>query len=169
MPDEATTGPDLAAHQLQEETRTANGIYGVIVGTAVMAAAHGDAVGRLAVAVLVTLLIYWAAERYAHVMARRIVLGRGLMRVELRGELSHGWELVTASFLPLLVLVGSSMLGAGLFGSVISALLCSTALLVHSGWRVGREAQLGLVQRFLSAAFAGAFGVAMIALKTFLH
>ena len=169
MSDEAVTGSDLAAHQLKEEARTANGIYGLIVGSAVMAAAHGDAVGRLAVAVLITLLIYWVAERYAHVMARRIVLGRRLTRPEMRRELSHGWELVTASYLPLIVLVGTHVLGADLTGSVLSALVCSTVLLLLSGWRVGGAAQLGLSQRLLSTAIAGAFGFVMIALKSLLH
>ena len=135
MSDEAVTGSDLVAYQVSEEARTAHGTYGLIVGSAVMAAAHGDAVGRLAVAVLITLLIYWVAERYAHVMARRIVLRRRLTRPELRRELSHGWELVTASYLPLIVLVSTNLLGVGLTGSVLSALVCSTALLCLSGWR----------------------------------
>lgn len=171
MSDEAMTGTgsDLEANQLREESRTANGIYGVIVGAAVMAADNGNTVGRLAVAVLVTLLVYWAAERYAHVLARRVVLRRRQTRAELRRELSGGWELVTASFLPMLVLVSSSLLGADLSGSVRNALIFSTALLSFSGWRVGREAGLPLIQHLLSMAIAGAFGVAMIALHTFLH
>lgn len=156
-------------NDLAREVRTANGIYGIIVGTAVMAAAHGEAVGRLAIAVLTTLLIYWAAERYAHLMARRIVLGRVLTGPEVRAELSHGWELVTASFLPLVVLIGSHLLGAGLSASVLDALICSTVLLGLSGWRVGREAQLGWGKRIASTAVAGAFGVVMILLKTSLH
>jgi len=167
--DSAATGSHAAARQLKEESRTANGIYGVIVGTGVMAADNGTTVGRLAVAVLVTLIVYWAAERYAHVVARRIVLRRRLTRAELRRELSDGWELVTASYLPLLVLVTSSLLGADLFGSVRNALVFSALLLGLSGWRVGREAALSLTQGVLSAAIAGAFGVVMIALQTFLH
>jgi hypothetical protein len=169
MSDEAVTGSDLVAQQVRQEARTANGIYGLIVSSAVMAAAHGDAVGRLAVAVLITLLIYWVAERYAHVMAKRIALRRRLTRPELRRELSDGWELVTASYLPLIVLVSTHLLGADLTVSVISALVCSTALLGLSGWRVGREARLGLSQRLLSTSIAGAFGLVMIALKSLLH
>lgn len=168
MSDEPIAGSDLAA-QLKEEARTANGIYGLIVGTAVMAADNGSGVGRLVVAVIVTLLVYWAAERYAHVLARRMRLRRKLTRAELRRELSDGWELVTASYLPLLVLVASSLLGVDLFGSVRNALVFSTALLTISGWRVGHEAHLGLTQRLLSASVAGVFGVVMIVLQTFLH
>jgi len=63
MSDEAVTGSELVALELSEETRIANGIYGVIISTAVMAAEGGQSVGRLTVAVLVTLLVYWAAER----------------------------------------------------------------------------------------------------------
>lgn len=169
MSDETVTGSDLNARELRKETRTANGIYGVIVGTGVMAGYTGSTVGRLSVAVLTTLIVYWAAERYAHVAARRIVLRRKLTRAELRREFSDGWEIVTASYLPVLVLVTSSLLGADLFASVRNALIFSTALLSLSGWRVGREAELPLVQHLLSMAIAGAFGVVMIVLQTFLH
>lgn len=130
---------------------------------------NGDSVGRLAVALLVTLQVYWAAERYAHVMARRIGLGRKQTHAEVLRELSDGWELVTASFLALLVLLGTRFLGADLSDSVLSALSCSSVLLCLVGWRVARGALLGLVQCLSSATFAGAIGVAMILFKTFLH
>ena len=87
----------------------------------------------------------------------------------MRAELSHGWELVTASFLPLAVLIGAHLLGAQLTGSVLAALVCSTGLLVVCGWRVGGEAELSPGRRLASAAVAGAFGIGMILLKTLLH
>ena len=43
----------------EAEERLTAGIYGVIVSSAVMTAAHVDSVGRLAFFVLVTLSIYW--------------------------------------------------------------------------------------------------------------
>jgi hypothetical protein len=158
-----------ARRMLAEETRTANGIYGIIVGSAVLVSVHGSTVPQLAAAVLVTLVIYWVAERYAHVMARRIVHPGALGWPELRRELHHGWELVTASFLPLGVLVGSRALGADVSTAVVAALLCATVLLSAAGWQVGREAGLSHRARLLSAACAGAFGAAMILLKTLLH
>jgi hypothetical protein len=158
-----------ARRMLAEETRTANGIYGIIVGSAVLVSVHGSTVPQLAVAVLSTLIIYWVAERYAHVMARRIVFPGALRWSELRHELHHGWELVTASFLPLGVLVVSRLLGAEVYTAVVASLLCATALLAGAGWRVGREAGLAFGGRVLSAACAGAFGAAMVVLKTLLH
>ncbi|MGZ4435645.1 MAG: hypothetical protein ACXVW7_18785 [Trebonia sp.] len=160
-----TPSPD----ELAEETRTANAIYGLIVCSGVMAAGHRDSAGQLAVAVLVALVIYWAAERYAHAMARRIVFGPAeSWRVVVR-DLGRGWEMVTASFLPLLVLVVTYRLGATLATSVLIALIVSTVVLCAAGWRVGSEARLRPLQRVFSALGAGAFGFVMILLKMFLH
>jgi hypothetical protein len=155
--------------RLAEETATANAIYGIIVSSAVMASVQAESVREVAVATLFTLLIYWTAERFSHVMAQRIVHAPRLSWHELRHELGQGWELVTASFIPLAVLVGARLLGASVTRAVDAALLCGTALLATAGWRVGREADLGLPARLLSAAIGCAFGGAMIALKTLLH
>ena len=171
-----THDPELTQdtqERLEAETATANGIYGLIVSSAVMASVHGQTVLRLALAALVTLVIYWTAERYAHVMAHRIVdpslLSWSLLRRELRHEFHRGWELVTASFLPLGVLLGSKVLGASVTEAVLAALVCATVLLAAAGWQVGREADLSPLWRLLSAVCAGAFGAAMILLKALLH
>jgi hypothetical protein len=168
------TSPDPLSHAAAEEERNeaariANGIYGVIVSSAAMVSVHGETVRRLAVAVLVTLLIYWAAERYVHIMAHRIVVGPTARWRDLHGGLKDVWEFVTASFIPLLVLVGAHLLGASLYTSVLLALICGTGLLTLAGWRVGRDAGMTPFARLLSAAGAGAFGLAMIGLKTLLH
>jgi hypothetical protein len=168
------TSPDPQTHpsdeaERNEAARIANGIYGVIVSSAAMVSVHGETVRRLAVAVLATLLIYWAAERYVHIMAHRIVVGPTARWRDLHGGLSDGWEFVTASFIPLLVLVGSHLFGASVYTSVLLALCCGTGLLALAGWRVGNDAGLSPFSRLLSAAGAGAFGLAMIGLKTLLH
>ena len=154
---------------LAKEAHTAIVIYGIIVASAVMASAQGETLAQLAVAVLVTLVIYWAAERYARVMAGRIVRAQALDWPQLRRELGHGWELVTASFLPLGVLLGSRLLGATLSGAIFAALVSGVVVLSTAGWQVGREAGLRRWPRVLSAACAGAFGIAMILLKALLH
>jgi hypothetical protein len=154
---------------LAEERATADTIYGIIVSSAVMASAHSTSILKLAVAVLVTLLIYWAAERFADVMGQRIVHSPELTAGQLRRHLGTGWELVSASFLPLGVLLGSGLLGADVDSAVVAALVSATALLFAAGWRVGQEAALSPSYRLLSALCSGAFGAAMIALKALLH
>jgi hypothetical protein len=151
------------------EESTAAGIYGTIVSAAVMAAAHARTATAVAVTVLVTLVVYWAAERYARIVAERIHDGRRPTWQQLRRQLTSGWEIVTASTLPLVVLVVVALLGADLSVAVLAALGCSTLLLCVAGWETGRRGGLTTRERVVSAAVAGLFGLAMIALKALLH
>jgi hypothetical protein len=151
------------------EESTAAGIYGVIVGAAVMAASHAESAAAVEAAVLVTVLINWVAERYARLVAARIHSGRRPSWPELRRQLSSGWEIVSASTVPLVVLAVLGLLGAEVEAAVLAALGCSTALLCLAGWEMGRGGRLGLGERVIAALVAGSFGMVMIALKTLLH
>jgi hypothetical protein len=148
---------------------TASGIYGVIVGSAVMSASHAEKAYQVIVAVLVTLTIYWGAERYARIVAERIHEGHRPNWTTVRHQLTHGWEMVTASTLPLVVLAVMSVLGAELTTAVIAALTCSTVLLCVAGWAVGRDGRLTTRERVVSTLVAGMFGIVFILLKTLLH
>jgi hypothetical protein len=154
----------------RDEESTAAGIYGVIVGAAVMAASHAERILAVAVAVLVTLVVYWTAERYARLVAARIHDGRRPGWGHVRQELTHGWEIVSASAMPLIVLlVAGGPLGASLYGAVLAALVASTVLLCLAGWEIGRDGRLTTRERLASACVAGLFGVAMVLLKALLH
>lgn len=151
------------------EESTAAGIYGVIVGAAVMAASHAATAVAVMAAVLITLVTYWGAERYARIVAKRIHEGRRPDRRELREQLTAGLEMVSASFLPLAVLAVARLLGAGLSVAILAGLACSTVLLGVAGWEIGRDGKLTVRERLVSAATAAAFGVLMIVLKMLLH
>jgi hypothetical protein len=151
------------------EESTAAAIYGVIVSAAVMASAHAETALAVVVAVLVTLVIYWGAERYARLMAERIHQGHRPTWAQVRRQLTEGWAMVSASYLPLAVLSVLTLLGVELYGAVVSALVCSTVLLCIAGWAMGRNGQLTLGERVLSTVVAGLFGVMMVALKSTLH
>jgi len=120
-------------------------------------------------AVLVTLVIYWGAERYARVVAQRIHDGHRSDRSQLRRELTTGWAMVSATAVPLVVLLIARLLGAQLTVAILSALACSTVLLAIAGWEIGRGGKLSRGERLASAATAAAFGVALILLKMLLH
>lgn len=151
------------------EESTAATIYGVIVSAAVMASAQAETALAVVVAVLVTLVIYWGAERYARLVAQRIHQGHRPSWAQAREQLTDGWEMVSASYLPLAVLSVLTLFGAELYGAVLSALVCSTVLLCIAGWAMGRRGQLTLRERVVSTVVAGAFGVVMIVLKSSLH
>ncbi|HEU5044530.1 MAG TPA: hypothetical protein VFT75_10400 [Nocardioidaceae bacterium] len=151
------------------EESTAAGIYGIIVGAAVMAAAHAPTTRALVVAVLVTLAIYWLAERYARLIAERIHEHHRPGWRDVRRQLTMGWEIVTASLLPLVVLLVVGAFGAKLYVAVLAGLVCSTLLLCVAGWEMGRDGKLTGRERVVAAGAAGMFGVVMILLKALLH
>jgi len=151
------------------EESTAAGIYGIIVGSSVMAATQADSAVAVDLAVLVTLTIYWGAERYARVVAQRIHDGHRPDRQQLRHQLTSGWEMVSATTVPLVVLVLVRLLGADMDVAVLWALGCSTVLLFAAGWDIGRTGSLSRGERLLSAVAAAAFGGILIVLKMLLH
>lgn len=161
-------GHRLRVTGLTEEA-TASGVYGVIIGAAVMASSHATSSRAVIAAVLVTLVIYWSAERYARIVAQRIHEGRRLTAHQIRSQLTTGWEIVTASALPVTVLALLNLAGVALRTTVISALVCSALLLCVAGWEMGRHGTLTRPERLVSALVAGAFGVVMIVLKLALH
>ena len=136
----------------RDEETTASAIYGVIVSAAVMSASQADHAYKMIIAVLVTLTIYWGAERYARVVAERIHEGHRPSWTSLRYQLTHGWELVSASALPLITLAVMSVLGADLSTAVFGALICSTLLLCVAGWAIGRGGRLSTGEREIGRA-----------------
>lgn len=151
------------------EESTAAGIYGLIVSAAVMAASPAGSAAVLVAAVLATLVIYWGAERYARLVAERIHAGHRPDWAHVRRQLTNGWEFVTASVLPLVVLVIVRLVGVDLDTAVLVALGCNTLLLCLHGWEMGRLGHLTRLERVATTAVAGLFGVLLIALKTTLH
>jgi VIT1/CCC1 family predicted Fe2+/Mn2+ transporter len=158
-----------AAESAHREEATAAGIYGIIISAAVMATAHTPSALATDMAVLVTLIIYWAAERYARIVAERIHQGHRPSWDTVRDQLTSGWEMITASFIPLAVLSVVRLAGTTLRTATIVALVCSTVLLCLAGWRVGQRGRLSRLEQLVSTLVAGAFGAAIIVLKTLLH
>ena len=78
--------------------RRSAGIYGTIVASAVLAAG-GAKLGTvpLAVTVLVTLMVYWAAEAYAELLSEQIHAGHLPTRGQLRASLAAIWPMISAS------------------------------------------------------------------------
>lgn len=146
---------------------TAAGIYGIIVSSAVLVTAHADAAYKLDIIVVVTLLIYWLAERYARIVAERIHEGHRPGWRAVRDQLTSGWEIMSASLVPLLVLLLARGVGAGMNLAILLALITSTMLLGVAGWRMG--ARLSPGERVASTLVAATFGAIMVVLKILLH
>jgi hypothetical protein len=161
----ADEAPLPAVHPDAARRRSA-GIYGTIVASAVLAAggSHLRTV-PLAVAVLVTLLVYWAAEGYAEVLGEHARAGRLPRWSHVRASLAAIWPMVTASYVPLLSLLVARLLGADTKTAATVALVVAIALLLVHGWVGGKASQLHGLRLLAVTLIAGAFGVMMILLK----
>jgi hypothetical protein len=151
--------------------RRAAHLYGLVVAGSVLAAAPEDlGLGRLAVVLAGTLLVYWAAESYAHWIALRTHEGRALTTGERREVLQDGLPLVAACLVPVAVLLVEAVLGVPTETGVRVALFANVVLLVVVGWRMSTAGGLRGGARVLSAAGTGLLGVAMVVLKyTLVH
>src|SRR5215470_15438841 len=93
--------------------RRAAGIYGAIITAAILDTAGGRlATGALVAAVVITLLVYWLAEEYAELLGEQAAGGRLPGRAYVREAMAATWPMVSASFLPLLVVVLARLAGA---------------------------------------------------------
>jgi hypothetical protein len=153
-----------------EVERVAASIYGAIVAASVMAAgADHLSVGQICAAVLVTLVVYWAAETYARVLAGRILARSEAIGEAAREHARHHWRMVTASYAPLGVLLLASLFGANESTAVLIALVFTTGMLVVLGWIAATRGEITGAPRLVAAGVAGIAGVVMIALKLALH
>jgi hypothetical protein len=154
----------LAGHS--HANQLAAGIYGTIVTAAILSAA-GDrlSVLDLLVSILVTLIVYWIAEEYASLLGSHLASGTLPSWSEVRGALAASWPMVTASCLPLLVLVLAALLGAAATDAANAALVAAAAELMLYARAAGRAAGLRGRRQVLVIASAAVLGLLMIALK----
>ncbi|MBD5784561.1 hypothetical protein IF650_00045 [Cellulosimicrobium terreum] len=145
-------------------------LYGLIITGSVLAAAPDD-LGLLRITMLLggTLLVYLAAETYAHLFADRATLRRPLTRRERRTVIEDGLPLLAACALPGIVLLVEAVLQVETALAVDVALVVTVALLLVVGWRMSTAGGMTGVRRVATTAVAGLLGVAMIVLKLTLH
>jgi hypothetical protein len=161
----ADDAPPPAVHGTAARRRSA-GIYGTIVASAVLAAGGGHLrTVPLAVTVVVTLLVYWAAEGYAEILGEHTHGGRLPTWAQVRASLAAIWPMVTASYIPLLALLVTRVLGADTKTAATVALVVAIALLLVQGWAGGKALHLRGARLLAVTLIAGGFGVTMILLK----
>jgi hypothetical protein len=145
-------------------------LYGLIISGAVLATAPDELrLYRVAIILLCTLAIYWAAETYVHWIAARILVQRDLSREERRKIIADGWPLVAACAVPLTFLAAEAVLGFETAAALDLTLAVNAVLLFIVGWQMGRAGALRGVRLLLSVATTGLLGLALIALKTLMH
>lgn len=146
--------------------RRAAGIYGAII-TAAIIAAVGDHLPTLPLAVLivVTLVVYWAAEVYAELLGEHVARGQLPTWAYIRATLAARWPIVSASYVPLLALMLARVAGASVAAAANVGLAAAVVLLVFHGWSVGRASKLRGRQLLIVTSIAAGLGLVMVLLK----
>jgi hypothetical protein len=146
--------------------RRAAGIYGAII-TAATLAAVGDSLNTLGLtlAVLITLVVYWLAEEYAELLGEQVEGGVLPTRAYVRDALAATWPMVSASFIPLVVLIIARLLGASTFSAANAAIGAAIVLLTVHGWVAARSARLSGRRLVIATSIATSLGLIMVILK----
>jgi hypothetical protein len=146
----------------------APGIYGTVISASVLAAVdETEPIWTVVVTVMVTVLVYWLAERYSMLLAVHM---HGQASTGRLGQvLRQGWRMVEASYTPVLVLVLAWALSGEVASAINAALYYTAGLLIALGWLAGRRNGQSGWALVRTTAFVGALGVVIIALKLTLH
>jgi hypothetical protein len=167
-----STGHHADVHHAPGETvqRRSAYLYGLVITGSVLAAAPADdGLVRVAALLAGTLVVYWCAETYAHLIAARTLARRALRPAERREVVTGGLPLIAACAVPVVVLLLEALLRVEPSVAVDIALTVNLGLLVVVGWRMSTAGGLTGLRRLATTAAAGLLGAAMIGLKLSLH
>ena len=163
-PGSSAGGPGSSA--VTRQRHRAAGIYGTIVTAAVLAAAGARLPTlEMEISILITLAVYWVADVYASLLGGQLEGGHLPTWRQIRATLAATWTMVSASFIPLLVLLLTRAAGASAPAAANAGLVAAVLLLVFYGWSAGRAASLRGMQLLFVTSIAAALGLLMIILK----
>jgi hypothetical protein len=144
-------------------------IYGTIICASVIGAGYDyGSIEELCVTVAVTVLIYWAAERWSQALGSHLQ-GTPLTWADVRRVFVRAWPMVQASYTPLLVMLAAHLFGASIAVAADIAMVITVLLLGALGATAGRRSGLAGWGVVASALFTGLLGLVLVALKALLH
>lgn len=154
-----------------------SGIYGTVICASILASVEQMSVGTVAVVVVVTLVVYWLAERYSEVLGLSAgadhdsprTTGQKITAAHVRTVLRSDWPMIQASVTPLVVMLISRLLGASNELAVDIALFYTILLLVALGWLAATRALLVGWPRLAATSFAAVLALIVVGLKASLH
>jgi hypothetical protein len=159
-----TTAPGAVRHWWSVR-QAAPAIYGTIIGAAVMAATEEHTpVDEVAATVVVTLIVYWLAERWSFLLGSHLT-GEPITWRHARQVFGEGWSMVQASYLPLIVMLVAYFFGLSEDHAVNLALGAALIELVTLGAAASKRSGLRGWALFGGAVFTGALGLLLIFLK----
>ena len=162
----------MSAPPADQSIQVARAIYGQILVTSVVVALSEDksaSAEEILGGVVITTVVFWLAHVYAAAAAAQLGHRHRLHWPEVREITRHEWPIVEAGFPSGAVLALGWM---GVFSTDTATTIAiglGVAGLIGLGFRIGRRAELTPVGTALAVVLGGAFGLAIVALKVFIH
>jgi hypothetical protein len=146
--------------------RPADGIYGTIITASVLASAGDElTAGPLAVSVLITIAVYWLVDVYSELLGGHFEHERLPSWPEVRTAMFIAWPMISASFIPLVVLGLARLSGLSNSSAATAALASALVMLVIYAWTAAHAAQLRGRRLAFVTSIAALLGILMIVLK----
>ena len=171
---ESTPAPKSLAHRFMRTTfATEESVYGVILvsGMIVVAGGHGESSWTVFWTVLITVVVFWAAHVYAGTVARhgldddRMIGLREAFRISFRRSLG----LLASALIPSFILLLGATRAIPDAYAIWAALWVGVIVLAVLGWIAFSRRGSPWPIRLAGALGTASFGIAMIAMKAFIH
>lgn len=166
------SAPDLRPLVIRTSGSATEGIYGLILATAVITVSREldptDA-GRAALTTLVTALVYWLAHVYARLLGEAVSHGGTPSRATMAEAIRERWSLVEVA-IPLVLVLALGAIGAVPDSTaLVLATVVALVELAATGAYAARRRGAGPAGTIASAAIASALGLAIVLLKVLIH
>jgi hypothetical protein len=164
------SGPDLRPLVVRTGGSATEAVYGLILATSVIAVSYdaSDA-GRVALAVLVTAVVFWLAHVYARLLGRGASEGRGPTRAEIACALREHWSLVAVVMPVVLVLCLGAIDAIPDRAATVAATAIALVELAAAGGYAASHRGASPARTIVSAAIALALGLLVVLLKVLVH
>lgn len=164
--------PDWRPVAVRTSGSATQGIYGLILATAVIAISResdpSDA-GQAAISTLVTALVFWLAHVYAGLLGTAVSQDQGLTRAGVARAAREHWSLVEVA-IPLVLILGLGAIGAiPERAALVAATILALVELAATGSYAAIRHGAGPGGTLLSAAFALILGLFVVLLKVLIH
>lgn len=146
-------------------------VYGAIAVAALLAAESPvrETYLKTVAAVVITLLLYWAAHAYADLVGERLESGRRLSIGVISRALAHNVSMLTGAAIPLIPLLLWWVTGGSLSGAVLAAEWTAAGMIVVIELVAGIRGKLTGGELAWQVALGAVLGVMVMLLRVILH
>ncbi len=146
-------------------------VYGAIAVAALLAAESPvrETYAKTVAAVVITLILYWAAHSYADLVGERLESGRRLNLGVISRAMAHNVSMLSGAAIPLIPIIVWWVTGGALSGAVLAAEWTAAGMIVVIEFVAGIRGRLSGRELAWQVALGAMLGVMVMLLRVILH